>query len=86
MDIFEFWFCYILLKPPISLQNIHPCLEIIFISDFYNDPLNLAASIEIQIQSKFVQVDTQYHYLLSNNYFFFRSTPLASGLMQSLVV
>ena len=34
-------------------------LEIVYTAEFYNDPLNMAARIELEIQSQFIQVDSQ---------------------------
>ena len=39
-------------------------LEIVYTAEFYNDPVNMAARIEMEIQSQFIQVDSHNHSLI----------------------
>ena len=34
-------------------------LEIVYTAEFYNDPVNMAARMELEIQSQFIQVGSQ---------------------------
>ena len=39
-------------------------LEIVYTEEFYNDPVNMASRIEMEIQSQFIQVDSKYSSLI----------------------